>query len=200
LSGEDRRQAKYEGGVQNPQALNRYSYVLNNPLRYTDPTGHDVRCYTPGCAGSVTNNSNGPIDVIGERRIPGCTANTQECFQVVIVTLQPGESTVDYGIVDPDFILPSDENPLKPSASAPAIMGRKWAYKMVDGMDVAIGPNGTMQVSCRTRDCVAAIVATLPILRQVAEQRGNDPPGWWRSNDPRIPVPERRLGPGDKVR
>jgi len=24
----------------NPQALNRYGYVLNNPLRYTDPTGH----------------------------------------------------------------------------------------------------------------------------------------------------------------
>ena len=23
----------------NPQALNRYSYVLNNPARYTDPTG-----------------------------------------------------------------------------------------------------------------------------------------------------------------
>ncbi|MFZ2361346.1 MAG: RHS repeat-associated core domain-containing protein [Anaerolineae bacterium] len=25
----------------NPQALNRYSYVLNNPLRYNDPSGHD---------------------------------------------------------------------------------------------------------------------------------------------------------------
>ncbi len=24
----------------NPQTLNRYSYVLNNPLRYTDPSGH----------------------------------------------------------------------------------------------------------------------------------------------------------------
>ncbi len=24
----------------NPQALNRYAYVLNNPLRYTDPMGH----------------------------------------------------------------------------------------------------------------------------------------------------------------
>jgi RHS repeat-associated protein len=24
----------------NPQNLNRYSYVINNPLRYTDPTGH----------------------------------------------------------------------------------------------------------------------------------------------------------------
>jgi RHS repeat-associated protein len=26
--------------VGNPQALNRFSYVKNNPLRYTDPTGH----------------------------------------------------------------------------------------------------------------------------------------------------------------
>ena len=24
----------------NPQSLNRYSYVLNSPLRYTDPSGH----------------------------------------------------------------------------------------------------------------------------------------------------------------
>jgi RHS repeat-associated protein len=24
----------------NPQALNRYSYCINNPLKYTDPTGH----------------------------------------------------------------------------------------------------------------------------------------------------------------
>ena len=25
----------------NPQALNRYSYVYNNPLKYVDPSGHD---------------------------------------------------------------------------------------------------------------------------------------------------------------
>ena len=29
-------------GPANPQAFNRYSYVLNNPLKYTDPTGHCV--------------------------------------------------------------------------------------------------------------------------------------------------------------
>jgi RHS repeat-associated protein len=27
-------------GAGNPQAYNRYSYVLNNPVRYVDPTGH----------------------------------------------------------------------------------------------------------------------------------------------------------------
>jgi RHS repeat-associated protein len=26
----------------NPQSLNRYSYCLNNPLKYVDPTGHEV--------------------------------------------------------------------------------------------------------------------------------------------------------------
>jgi len=26
----------------NPQSLNRYAYTLNNPLRYTDPSGHSV--------------------------------------------------------------------------------------------------------------------------------------------------------------
>ncbi len=25
----------------NPQSLNRYAYVYNNPLRYVDPSGHD---------------------------------------------------------------------------------------------------------------------------------------------------------------
>lgn len=32
-------------GYANPQNLNRYSYVRNNPLRYTDPTGHS-QCQT----------------------------------------------------------------------------------------------------------------------------------------------------------
>jgi len=31
-------------GAGNPQAYNRYAYALNSPLRYTDPSGHDVGC------------------------------------------------------------------------------------------------------------------------------------------------------------
>ncbi len=42
LSGQDRRQrqAREPWGPANPQALSRYAYVLGNPLRYVDPTGH----------------------------------------------------------------------------------------------------------------------------------------------------------------
>ena len=29
----------------NPQALNRYAYVTNNPVRYTDPSGHCPWCF-----------------------------------------------------------------------------------------------------------------------------------------------------------
>jgi RHS repeat-associated protein len=32
----------------NPQALNRYSYVANSPLRFTDPSGHSF-CEDAGC-------------------------------------------------------------------------------------------------------------------------------------------------------
>ena len=40
LNDKEKEQAGSPWGPANPQALNRYSYVQNNPLRYTDPTGH----------------------------------------------------------------------------------------------------------------------------------------------------------------
>jgi hypothetical protein len=40
LSDGARQQMGSPWGPSNPQALNRYSYVQNNPLKYTDPSGH----------------------------------------------------------------------------------------------------------------------------------------------------------------
>jgi RHS repeat-associated protein len=41
------------GGPGDPQALNRYSYARNNPLRYTDPTGHCVVTLHTGIQGCI---------------------------------------------------------------------------------------------------------------------------------------------------
>jgi len=37
----------------NPQDLNRYTYVRNNPLRYNDPSGHYVQCIATGLGALV---------------------------------------------------------------------------------------------------------------------------------------------------
>ena len=48
-------------GYANPQNLNRYSYVRNNPLRYTDPTGHRA-CGDGEAVSCETGLSNNPPD------------------------------------------------------------------------------------------------------------------------------------------
>jgi len=43
----------------NPQSLNRYSYVLGNPLKYKDPTGHFIQCNDAGvCVDDNYSTSN----------------------------------------------------------------------------------------------------------------------------------------------
>jgi RHS repeat-associated protein len=49
INDDDRQEAKYQWGPRSPQALNRYSYTFNNPVRYTDPSGH-----CPACAAATT--------------------------------------------------------------------------------------------------------------------------------------------------
>jgi hypothetical protein len=40
----------------NPQHFNRYSYVLNNPLKYSDPSGHEEWLGLGGCDGDCRND------------------------------------------------------------------------------------------------------------------------------------------------
>lgn len=47
----------------NPQSLNRFSYTLNNPVKYTDPTGHAEVCDDPSCGANPPSNpsNNGEV-------------------------------------------------------------------------------------------------------------------------------------------
>lgn len=42
LSQDERREAKLQRGPTDSQLLNRYAYVVNRPLTYTDPSGHEL--------------------------------------------------------------------------------------------------------------------------------------------------------------
>jgi hypothetical protein len=41
------------GGPSNPQALNRFTYVFNNPIKLTDPTGHCPWCIVGAIGGAI---------------------------------------------------------------------------------------------------------------------------------------------------
>jgi RHS repeat-associated protein len=89
-------------GPTNPQAIGRYSYVLNNPLRYEDPTGH-YSCFAGFCAGgTVLNKSGRSIQVTGD--FPNPKTPDGKPFIRKTIILGPGESTTQYGMIDADFI------------------------------------------------------------------------------------------------
>jgi RHS repeat-associated protein len=85
LSGKTQQEARYQWGPANAQALNRYSYVLNNPLRYTDPTGHAIFGGNED-AGYASSCSAGPgkpvVDCGGDYNKEvrkGCDKNGENC-------------------------------------------------------------------------------------------------------------------------
>ena len=55
MSDQQRQKAGSPWGPANPQALNRYSYVLNGPVRWTDPSGHCIwdACIVEAAVGAV---------------------------------------------------------------------------------------------------------------------------------------------------
>jgi hypothetical protein len=54
LSDREKQQLGSPMGPANPQALNRYSYTLNNPVRYVDPSGHERYNVDPNDVSAIT--------------------------------------------------------------------------------------------------------------------------------------------------
>lgn len=116
-----RQQAGSPWGPVQPQSLNRYSYVLNNPEKWTDPTGHDVRYLdtpfgTVFSGGSVVNDSSHAVYVTGERPLYNADgpyrrdAHGRIMVEPVTVRMQPYTTSADDGLVDADCIEPATDS------------------------------------------------------------------------------------------
>ena len=108
-----------EKSMESPLRWNRYAYVMNNPLRYNDPTGRDEQ--EGWKAGVVVNNSNQTIWVAGDHN-----------NRVVVVPLKPGERSDAY-LVDTDAIIPG------PSQS---IDGQRSGAFKIGASTVSVDGNG----------------------------------------------------------
>jgi RHS repeat-associated protein len=75
----------------NPQTLNRYSYCLNNPLKYTDPTGH----YVP-------KDWSDPI-VPEFPHPPDGVVDTQEEISSLVHTLESSHEQYTWDTIDQDY-------------------------------------------------------------------------------------------------
>ncbi len=99
--------------IYNPQDLNKYSYVRNNPLKYTDPTGHMLTDDDGGTPGTV---GDGGGDRLGSDR----ECNT--CDGV-----DPAEGQTSLVSSTPTLTPPSSPSPTPgtptPSGTPPAIPG-----------------------------------------------------------------------------
>jgi hypothetical protein len=116
LSDKEREQLGNTMGPQNPQALNRYSYVQNNPVKYVDPSGHETCYQGVGCGGVVVNNTNQSIWIIGSRVVASCagmnscSCKNGTCVQEgVVMELKPNERSDASGkdMADVDGIITS---------------------------------------------------------------------------------------------
>ncbi len=64
----------------NPQALNRYSYVLNRPLALIDPTGHgEIDCPTNDCNSNSSSPSEPPQADDLPEQLEDCYINLKKC-------------------------------------------------------------------------------------------------------------------------
>ncbi|MFC2018020.1 RHS repeat-associated core domain-containing protein [Chloroflexota bacterium] len=109
----------------NPQSYNRYSYVLNNPLKYVDPTGHASIGFTiPGTDIEVgvgtdgvkvdfdTDDIVGGAKVVGKAAVGAATYVTEGAVTAMDSVLDFIEPVDDFITAAPDFVINNTAVPL----------------------------------------------------------------------------------------
>ncbi|KAB8145948.1 hypothetical protein F8S13_02405 [Chloroflexia bacterium SDU3-3] len=175
LSDQQKQQFGRPWGPANPQSLNRYSYVMNSPVKWTDPNGHSRDCIKPGdtACGVVINSSSQEVLIHGDRKRiedPSCASSSEErCFEEVTMVLGPGQSSSDLGYVDTDFVRAvDDQHPI-------AGFDTKQYYKIKN--------HSTVTINDDTRGGLVLITEATIMGRFLqwldTTVRGHDAEGWY---------------------
>ena len=122
--------AKPGSGPGDPQALNRYGYGLNNPLKHTDPTGH---CFEDLCI--VEFGIAVTIYVAGM-----ITANQAAEYARTHPTFHPSSTSDSGQEASPKADPTSGDYPFKPGKAPKASEVKKWAE--AQGWKEATNPGG----------------------------------------------------------
>jgi len=138
----------------NPQALNRYAYVFNNPLKYVDPTGHmgtiplrpnTARCGPDGIYCGGIGNEDSPVPNLA----PPITPPFQPPFGSSFQLLAPGNGGVSY------YTYPIVNNPaiLHPEQLNQKNSGHPYSYYTRQG---SVRLNDTnWNYWCLDKDCTS---------------------------------------------
>jgi hypothetical protein len=106
------------GGPQNPQDLNRYRYVNNNPVRYTDPTGHCIGPVLILCGAAAATAAKALFDAAVVTVGVVMVANSAQ--QIAQTMGDTGEQTADSATPSdsdsaddelPEVVIPKDKYP-----------------------------------------------------------------------------------------
>jgi len=98
----------------NPQAFNRYSYVRNNPLRYTDPSGNiPIDCYNDPsyCSNTTTLPSSPYKPKPSGGNTPRVTNNNAPAISVPTPSVTPTPSLVSSTATPTSTAMPSTPAP-----------------------------------------------------------------------------------------
>ena len=159
-------------GYTNPQNLNRYGYVNNNPLRYTDRTRHmmDDGCRDYGC-GSTTpvdydytpgNNNNGDEEEDGDPEpvIPVVPPDSCSGCPIVTTVVSPYPSSMTYHFLDKSVIyrLPIYDHSYYP----PKIIGYQTLYYTQDDIHFSLKnfliPSDPLTLTSTVHDAANALL------------------------------------------
>lgn len=80
-----------------PQRWNRYAYVRNNPLKYTDPTG----MYLDGCGGVATKECSQAMDALEKERQRALSSGNKRLVEAASAYGSYGDD--NHVVVTPDF-------------------------------------------------------------------------------------------------